>query len=129
MKYAENFDVSLGGNEIGDAIVAVEEDSDVGPLSIAMPDLRKSEQDLGPLVDGEDRSVGCVLVVGGDVVVNLLKPAARLSGPDYLRHDSRVLRISSWLIVRPALESARPRSTIAANANSLMISSNELSSG
>jgi hypothetical protein len=75
MEHAENLDVAIGGKEVGDAVVAVEENPDVRLLSVAVTDLRKGQQDLGSFVDREDRSVGCVLVVGGDVVVNLLKPA------------------------------------------------------
>ena len=81
------------------------------------------------LVNGEDGTVRGLFVVRGDVVVDVLQPAAGLGRPDYLRQDSRVRRISSWPIVRPARESAKPRSTIAAKASSLMISSKELSSG
>ena len=81
------------------------------------------------LVNGANRAVGGVLVILRDVVVDLLKPAPRLSGPDYLRHDSMVFLISSWLTVRPARESASPRSTVPANTNSRRRSSYELSSG
>ena len=56
MEHAENLDVAIGGKEVGDAVVAVEEDPDVRLLSVAVTDLWKGQQDLGSFVDREDRS-------------------------------------------------------------------------
>ena len=86
---------------------------------------RESERDL----DGLDYVEGVDWAVADDVVMDLEEPALRLSGPDYLRQDSIRRAISSFEMVLPASESAIPRSTMAANASSLRISSSELSSG
>ena len=129
VEHSEDFDVSLRGDQVSDPVVAVEEHADFRPLAIAIADLGERQQDLGSPVDGEDGAVRGAFVVRGDVVLDVLQRAPGFGRPDYLRHDSRVRRISSWLIVRPARESAKPRSTIAAKASSLMISSKELSSG
>ena len=99
--------------------MAIEQHAYVGALSVARADLREGQKDLGTGIDAANRPVRGRLVILSDVVVDLLQPSLRLGGPDYLRHDSKVFPTSSWLLVRPACESARPRSIIAANANSL----------
>jgi hypothetical protein len=86
-------------------------------------------EDLSPTVDRLDDFECGFRFVLGDVVVDLEKPPLCFLGPDYLRQDSIRLAISELEMVRPASESAIPRSTIAAKAISRMISSLELSSG
>src|SRR5688572_23671511 len=94
-----------------------------------MTDLGEGQEDLGSLVNGADDPVGGVRVVGRDVIVNVPQPTLGFSRPDYFRHDSMVCFIASCETVRPASESARPRSTIRAKASSRSNSSYELSSG
>jgi len=57
VEHAEDFDVSLRGDQVGDPLVAVQEDADVWPLTIAIAHLWKRQQDLGSLVDGENGAV------------------------------------------------------------------------
>ena len=75
---------------VSDSIVAVEEYPNRWTLAVAMSDFGELEKNIGPLMDADDRAVGGVLVVLGDVMVNVLEPASRFGGPDYLRHDSIV---------------------------------------
>src|SRR6266545_1615131 len=96
---------------------------------MGVTDLRKLSQDLGPPVERLDHAEGGGWLIAGDVVVNAPQPLLGLGGPNYFRQDSIRRPISSCEMVRPASESASPRSTIAAKASSRTISSTELSSG
>ena len=129
MEHAQDLDVPLRRDALGNPIMSVEQNPNFRALSVLVAGFWERQEDLGALMNAPNRPVRGRLVIISDVVVDFLQPSPRLGGPDYLRHDSRVFPISSWLNVRPACESARPRSIIAANANSLRISSNELSSG
>ncbi|MDO8794547.1 MAG: hypothetical protein Q7J25_08015 [Vicinamibacterales bacterium] len=75
--------------------MAVEQSPDVGLSTIAVADLGETQEDLSALVDGQDCSVGGLLVVFGDVVVNLLLPGSRFPGPG---------RQVETLIISPASE-------------------------
>lgn len=110
---------------IGDPVVAVEQDTN--GLSAGRPvqvaDLRVPFENLGLPVDALDRALSGSGVVVGDVVVDVAQPELGLGRPPYFAHEAIRRPISPWLIVRPASESARPRSTMRVNANSLRISS------
>lgn len=79
MEHTQNLDAAIGRAEVGDSIMAVEQNPDIGTLSETVTDLGETQENLCALVDGQNRSVGGLLVVLGDVVVDLLQPASRLS--------------------------------------------------
>ena len=127
----EDMDFLVNGLEVDDSVVPPKEDPGVPPRlrPIALPQPWKMFQHLSPGVDRlYDVDCGCRPVLG-NVVVDFEKPPLCFVGPDYLRQDSIRFAISAFEIVRPASESAIPRSTMAENAISRMISSLELSSG
>lgn len=105
VEHAEDFDVTLRGDQVGDPIVAIQEHADFWPLAIAIADLRERQPDLGSLMDGEDGAERGLFVVRGDVVVDVLQPAAWL-------RPSRLLA--------PRLESP-PHLLVADRASSLRI--------
>ena len=96
---------------------------------MGVTDLRELSKDLSPPVKGLNDAESGGWFIAGNVVVDAAQPLLGLGGPDYFRQDSIRRPISSCEMVRPASESARPRSTIAAKASSRTISSTELSSG
>jgi CheY-like chemotaxis protein len=86
VKNSQDFNTRLGLDQIGDAIVAVED-------------------------------------LAYDVVVDFFKTVRRRIRPHYFCHESILVRTSESVSVRPASESANPRSTIWAKASSRRISS------
>ena len=131
MEDTEDVDLALDGLEMDDPVVAPKEDPRVSPRvrAIALSQPGHVLEDLRPRVDRLHDLQCCGWLVLGDVVVDVEKPLLRLVGPDNLRQDSIRLAISELEMVRPASESAIPRSTMAAKAISRRISSLELSSG
>ena len=47
MEHAEDLDVPLRREDVGDPIVAIEQHPYVGALSVAIADLREGQKDLG----------------------------------------------------------------------------------
>src|SRR5688572_20332368 len=117
--------------DVHDSVVTPKQDSHLptGRSRVRMPDVGELDENLRALVQRLHDFERGGRLVRGDVVVDTEKPPLSLGGPDYLRQDSIRRPISSWEMVRPASESASPRSTIAANASSRTISSSEESSG
>ena len=113
MKDAENVYVPVVLDEVGDAVVSVEQDPHMARRScLAIADLGKSGEKLRPIKDSLDRATCGSRVICGDVLENVLEPAFRFVGPDYFCHERMRRSISSFEIVRFASESVRPRSTI-----------------
>lgn len=131
MEDTENMNFLFVREQVDDAIVPPKQDPRLPPGlgSVRVAEPKKVRQQLRLGIDGLDNLEGSARLVAGNVVVDLAEPLLRFLRPDYFRQDSIRWPISSCEIVRPASESARPLSTIAANANSRRISSRELSSG
>lgn len=110
MKHAQNIDVATIAYQIRDAIVAVQQYSHPAQGGfLAVPDFGVINQHLGSIVySAHDIGRGS-RVIFGDVLENFLEPFLRLVRPVYFCH-ARIRRpISSFEMVRPASESARPR--------------------
>ena len=125
-------DVNLGElPDVNDAVVAPKEKSHLSARRslIGLTRIGKLAEHLGTLVYRLDHAERGFRLVQRDVVVDLKKAALCLCRPDYRRQDWIRRAISSFEIVLPASESARPRSTIATKAISRRSSSVVLSSG
>ena len=125
VEYAEDLDCEAVTDEIGDAVVAVDEDADftLGLGTVPVSEQGEGLEKLNLLVNGIDDALGCLGIILGDVALDVLKPDDGLLSPPYFCHSFMRLPISSLEIVRAARESARPRSTMRSNASSRRISS------
>jgi len=113
MEDAQDIDVSICLDQVGDAVVAVEEDTHVAARClIAMAHLRKVRQHLRPLVDTADGLGRRARIVYGNVLEDILEPTLSFCSPSYFCHERMRRAISSFEMTRPASESASPRSTI-----------------
>jgi len=113
MEDAQDIDVAIGSDQVGDAVVLVEEDSHMAPRRlIAMAHFRKPSQRLRPLINAVDGFGRRAWIVHGDVLEDILEPPLSLCGPIYFGHERMRRAISSLEMTRPASESANPRSTI-----------------
>lgn len=114
MKNAQHVDVAAWLHEVRDSIVAEPEDADmaIAVAAVLLPQLREMSEQLRLSQDASDGAHRGVGVIAGDVLVDSAKPAARLVRPVYFSHEEICASISWWETVRPASESARPRSII-----------------
>jgi hypothetical protein len=113
VKHAQNIDVSIVLDQIGDTLVTEKKDSHMATRSpIAVAHLRKLSQHLGSLVYAVDGFASRAWILGGNVLEDVLEPTLSFYGPAYLGHERMRRAISSFDMVRPASESASPRSTI-----------------
>ncbi len=113
MKDAEDVDVPVVFDEIGNPVVSVEEDAHMARrCGVAIADFREGSENLRPLIDSLSRAACGARVFCGDVFENVFEPALGLLSPDYFCHERMRRPISSLEIVRFASESASPRSTM-----------------
>src|SRR5688572_9541705 len=109
VKDAKNVDVSVVFHEVRNAVMPIQEDSDVARgRDIAVSDLGKALEDLCSFVDSLNRPSCCNWIIGRDVLEDVLEPTLRFLGPCYFCHDRMRCAISSLEIVRFASASARP---------------------
>ena len=92
-------------------------------FEIPVAEFGEAPQRLSLFVICLDGPGGCSGVVCGDRRVDVPKSLLSFVRPVQLCDERMRGAMSSWVIVRPASESARPRSTILTKANSLRISS------
>ena len=113
MEDAEDVNVAIVFDEVGDTIVPVQEDAHVARGSgVEMTNLWEGGEDLRSLIDSLDRARRSVGVIGGDVLEDVLEPTLSFLGPGYFCHERMRRPISSLEMVRFASESASPRSTM-----------------
>lgn len=100
--------------EIGDTIVAVQEDTDlaVGLKSVDMADLPELRQNLYAIVDSSRHLLGGLGAIQGYVIVDVPKPQLGLFRPPCFAHVRIRWTISSFGIVCPARASWSPLSTM-----------------
>lgn len=113
MEDAQDIDVSIVLDQIGDAVVAVEENAHMAArCSIAMAHLRKCSQRLSPLIYAINGLGRRLRIISRNVLKDVLDPTLSFGSPSYLCHERMRRAISSFEMTRPASESASPRSTI-----------------
>jgi len=109
----DDVDVSIVSDEVSNSKMSVEQDSNVSRRGeIPMSNLRESRENLCPLVNSVNGTLGSARIVGGDVLEDIFKPALGFVGPGYFCHERMRCPICSLEIVRLASESASPRSTM-----------------
>ena len=113
MKDAEDIDVTVLSDDVGNSVVLVKQNPDItlGP-GISLADLWKPCEVLCPVVYPLDSASGCGRIIRSDVLVDVFYPPLRFFGPSYFCHERMRRPISSFEIVRFASESDSPRSTI-----------------
>ena len=76
MKDTENGDIAVISDEVGDAVVAIQENANIPRRSpVPVPDLRELPKQLGPIENALNRPRCRLRVIDGDVFVNVLEPA------------------------------------------------------
>ena len=76
VKDAENGDVAVISDEVGDAVVAIQENANIPRRSpVPVPDLREFPEQLGPIENSLNRPRCRLRIIGGNVFVNVLEPA------------------------------------------------------
>lgn len=120
MEHAKNINVTIGFDQVGDAIVPEEKNPNVPIRMRVMPisHFRKLLENFRVFVNRENRSSRRRRILHRNVGVDPSQPPLGLSRPPQRCHERIRLSMSSWLTVRPASESAKPRSTIWTNASS-----------
>ncbi|CAI07764.1 hypothetical protein ebA2910 [Aromatoleum aromaticum EbN1] len=132
MKHPEYLDdFRVAAMQIGDAIVAVENHAHFTFRhdAQARADVGKGAQQFRLGDDAVDHLCCGRRIIRGDVAVDIFQPIQRLGRPSQFRHERILRTTSSWLTLRPARASAKPRSTMPSKASSRMISSKLASSG
>lgn len=113
MEDSKDVDFAIILDEVSNAVVAVEQYADITRRGgVTSAELRKPLEILGTLIDTLDGTCSRLRIVGGNVLIDIVKPALSLFGPAYFCHDRMRRPISSFEIVRLASESASPRSTM-----------------
>ena len=99
MEDTEDIDVSTRFDEVGDPVVAVEEQAYLSSGSglVLVAQLWMICESLSPLENSPSGSLGGRRVILGDVLADLLDPVLGLSGPAYSgsSHESTHALISS----------------------------------
>jgi len=76
MEDAEYRDTAVISDQVGDAVVAIQENANIPRRSpVAVPDLRELPEQLGPFIDAVNRPRCRLRAIGGDVFVDVLEPA------------------------------------------------------
>lgn len=113
MEDAEDINVPIVLDQVGDPVMPIEEDSHMARRGrITMAHLGKGNEILRPLVDASDSASRGLRIIGGDVLEDVLEPALGFRRPRYLCHERMRRAMSSFEITRFASESASPRSTM-----------------
>ncbi len=113
MEDAQDVDVSIVLHEVCDAVMPIEQNSDVSLRNkVSVPNFWVNGENLRPLINPLDSTRGGFRVVQGDVLEDILEPTLGFFGPRYCCHERMRRPISSFETVRCASESARPRSTM-----------------
>lgn len=110
---AQDVDVSIVLHEVCDAVMPIEQNSDVSLRNkVPVPNFWVTGENLRPLINPLDSTRGGFRVVQGDVLEDILEPTLGFFGPRYCCRERMRRPISSFETVRFASESARPRSTM-----------------
>jgi hypothetical protein len=120
MEHAKDIDVTIGFDQIGNAVVPEEKNTNV-PVRLCVVPIAyfgKLLENFRVFVNRENCSRRRRRIIPRDVGVNPSQLSLGLSRPSQRCHERIRVSMSSWLIVRPESESANPRSTIWTNANS-----------
>lgn len=113
MENAEDINVPVVLDQVGDSEMSVEEDSHMARRGrIAMAHLGKGNEVLRPLVDALDSATRGLRIIGGNVLEDVFEPALGFRRPPYLCHERIRRAMSSFEITRFASESDSPRSTM-----------------
>lgn len=103
MKYARNVDVPVVLHEVRDAVVPVQENSDIPRRrKVTVTDLQELRKNLRPFENSLNRPGGSG-IIRRDVFDNVREPALRLRGPRYFfasfrsRSSERFFSMSSSL--------------------------------
>ena len=106
VKDPKHFHASLGPDERGDAVVAIEYLSHltVSDVCVSLPDPGLPSQHLYFVVDLDYNFLGRFSIVASDLVVDLLQTVRSSSRPYYFCDDSILSRTCEFETVRPESE-------------------------
>jgi hypothetical protein len=111
MEDSQNIYLVVCFDEVGDAVMAVEKNSNFTPARglVFVADPGMLLEQLGLVKDACYGAVGSVTVVDSNILMDISEPGLCFFGPIYLSQVFIRRSISSFEMVRPSSESLSPR--------------------